>query len=328
MHDDARLRGLRAVDLNLLVALDALLQERSVTRAAEALGVTQPAASAALARLRRHFDDALLHRRGGRYELTSFAEVLRTPTAEALDGVARVFDSSTAFAASVTEREFTLLLSDYAAAVLGPAVSRLLHERAPAATLKLLNLPPFIRSNMMEVLRPVDGVVLPADMLADIPSVGLHEEHWTCVVAQDNETIGTHLTLEEAERAPWVLTWHGREGFTPAMQRLRSAGIEPRVELTLESFAAVPFCVADSQRVGVLPLRLAQQLEVAAGVRLVRPAWETTPTRMAMWWHPSRRADPAHAWLRRTVAEASHRLTQPSPRGDQRLRLPTKNATT
>jgi DNA-binding transcriptional LysR family regulator len=197
----------------------------------------------------------------------------------------------------------------------GGALSALLRERAPAATLKLLNLPPFIRSNLMEVLRPVDGVVLPADLVADIPSVGLHEEHWTCVVAEGNDAIGAQLSIEEAEQSPWVLTWHGREGFTPAVQRLRSAGVEPRVELTLESFAAVPFCVAGTRRVGVMPLRLAQQLEVAAGVRLVRPAWETTATRMAMWWHPSRRTDPAHAWLRRTVVEASHGLATPPDRG-------------
>ncbi|WP_196780856.1 LysR family transcriptional regulator [Nocardioides sambongensis] len=86
--------SLRNLDLNLLPTLDTLLRERNVTRTAESLGLSQPAVSAALGRLRRHFGDELLHRTGNRYELTPLAQQLRTRTEPALQGVHRVFDAS------------------------------------------------------------------------------------------------------------------------------------------------------------------------------------------------------------------------------------------
>lgn len=118
-------RALLNLDLNLLVALDALLRERNVTRAAEQMGLSQPAVSAALSRLRRHFGDELLSRVGNRYELTPFATQLVVRTPPALAGVKRVFDTSPDFDPSAVEREFTLKGSDYAAAVLGPVVAEL-----------------------------------------------------------------------------------------------------------------------------------------------------------------------------------------------------------
>src|SRR5689334_2449623 len=117
--------NLNNLDLNLLLTLDALLAERSVTRAAERLGVTQPAVSAALARLRRHFGDLLLNRIGNRYELTPLAVQIRGDTTLALATVRRVFEATPDFDPAVAEREFTLVLSDYAVAVMGEELSRI-----------------------------------------------------------------------------------------------------------------------------------------------------------------------------------------------------------
>jgi hypothetical protein len=120
------------LDMNLLVSLDALLQERSVSRAAERLGLSQPSLSASLARLRRHFRDDLLARVGNRYELTPLAAQLAEQTTSALAAVARVFASEPDFDPATSEREFTVLISDYAITGAGPAAGR-----APAASTAL-----------------------------------------------------------------------------------------------------------------------------------------------------------------------------------------------
>ena len=115
-HHRRRYRGpvnLASLDLNLLVSLDALLQERSVTRAATRMGLSQPALSASLARLRRHFGDELLTRVGNEYRLTPLAVQLKELSRLALSGVERVFDAQTEFDPASSRREFSLLVSDY-----------------------------------------------------------------------------------------------------------------------------------------------------------------------------------------------------------------------
>src|SRR5215472_796790 len=146
------------LDLNLLVSLDALLAERSVSRAAERLGLSQPSLSASLARLRRHFRDDLLTRVGNHYELTPLAAQLGEQTTSALAAVARVFASEPDFDPATSEREFTVLISDYAIAVLGPPLAALL-QQAPHVRLRLHQVPtPVV--DVAQALRDVDAMVL------------------------------------------------------------------------------------------------------------------------------------------------------------------------
>src|SRR5688500_10858331 len=129
--------SLRNLDLNLLPTLDALLRERNVTRTAEQLGLSQPAVSASLGRLRRHFGDELLHRTGNRYELTPLALQLRSRTESALHGVHRVFDASPEFDPGASDRQFTLMISDYAMAVFGERLISRLATDAPKIRLHM-----------------------------------------------------------------------------------------------------------------------------------------------------------------------------------------------
>ena len=116
--------NLGRLDLNLLVALDALLQQRSVTRAAAQMGLGQPALSASLARLRRHFGDELLHRVGNEYRLTPLAVELRARTAVALSGVDRVFSAQPSFDPASSTREFSADHQRLRVAVLGRPLRR------------------------------------------------------------------------------------------------------------------------------------------------------------------------------------------------------------
>lgn len=123
--------SLSGLDLNLVLSLRALLEERNVTRAGQRVGLSQPAMSAALARLRRHFDDDLLSRVGKQYELTALGRALLNRTSTACDLLERVFSSRADFAAGTEEHEFTLLTSDYALSVFGAELARTVHAEAP-----------------------------------------------------------------------------------------------------------------------------------------------------------------------------------------------------
>lgn len=296
------------LDLNLLVTLDVLLRERNVTRAAEQLGRSQPTVSAALARLRRHFGDELLHRTGGRYELTPLAVQVAARTPPAVDGVRRVFDVRAEFDPATVEREFTIITSDYAVAVLGPIVARLVAERAPGVRLRMQQTGPHVVDHAAETLRTVDGVVLPHGFLADMPYTDLYEDRWVCVVARDNPAVGARLSLAQLKEMPWVMLYHRPTAFAPAAQQLRMIGIEPRVEIVVDGFLQMPFLIAGSDRIALLQEQLARRIADASGVRVLDCPFEAVPLAEAFWWHPMYRSDVAHGWLRELLMEAAAEL--------------------
>jgi DNA-binding transcriptional LysR family regulator len=149
------------LDLNLLVALGELLRERSVTRAPRRLGVTQPAASAALSRLRRHFGDELLVREHGEYMLTALGARLAEQVDAVCDAAERLFASSEDFDPATSEREFTLVMADYTIMVIGEALSRATRLAAPNARLHIHLVRESLSTEYADGIRLVDGMVAP-----------------------------------------------------------------------------------------------------------------------------------------------------------------------
>ncbi|CAM5591605.1 HTH-type transcriptional regulator YidZ [Streptomyces alboniger] len=150
--------NLASLDLNLVVALRALLEERNVTNAGRRIGLSQPAMSAALARLRRHFGDDLLSRVGGHYELTALGLALLARTATACDLLERVFTSQAVFDPAREEHEFTLIASDYAVAVFGAELARTAQSRAAlSGTDQVQVVRPVCRTGGADLMRGFQG---------------------------------------------------------------------------------------------------------------------------------------------------------------------------
>nr|WP_276611138.1 LysR family transcriptional regulator [Kineococcus siccus] len=289
----------------MLVPLDALLQQRSVTRAAEQLMLSQPALSASLARLRRHFDDPLLVRVGNAYQLTPLAEQLAERTRVLLADVDRVFSAEPDFDPGTTTREFTMLTSDYSCTVLAPRIVALLEAEAPRARLRLAANTPRVVETAERSLLSTDLMVMPHGFLSDLPHQDLHRDEWVCVVASENTEVGEELTLEQARTMPWVACYHGPTAATPAARQMRMLGLEQRITVVTENFVTVPGLVAGSGRVGLLQQRLVDALPPGAGVRAVPCPVEVGPLIEAMWWHPSYTADPEHSFFRDLVLRAA-----------------------
>lgn len=296
---------LPSIDLNLLVALHALLAERNVTRAGESIGLSQPAMSAALGRLRRHFGDELLTRDGQRFALTPLAASLLDQSEMALRFVENAFAARPTFNAQSSTREFNLVMSDYALTVLGGPLLQLLEQRAPDVRLRIRPVDLAAVDDAAATLRSVDVMVLPRGFLQDLPSAELFRDRWVCVAAAENETVGSAITLEDFAAARWILSYNRPTQFTPADHHLRLAGIERHVDVVVENFLALPFLLAGTQRLAILQERLATKLHASAGVRAIPIETELPELVEAMWWHPTKTADPGQRWLQSLLSAAA-----------------------
>ena len=304
---------LRSLDLNLLVTLDALLREASVTRAARELGVSQPAVSAALRRLRRHFDDPLLRRTGNTYALTPLAVQLKEYAGVAIQAAQRVFEARPAFDPSTEQREFRVLSSDYAMAVVGEAVGPLLGQEAPGVRLHLEQHTPSIADRPADQFRAVDGVLIPHGFMTGLSFTDLYEDGWMCLVSVTNPRVGEKLTMQLLADLPWAFTYFSHTAFTPAGRQLQMLGVEPRVQIVVESFLALPFVIAGTDRLALVQSSLVPRLTAAGDIRALPCPFDAIPIAEALWWHPMYERDPAHIWLRRMLADAGRRITAARP---------------
>src|SRR5918999_1574208 len=214
-----RRRGnaLANLDLNLVVILRELLRERNVTRAARQVGITQPAASAALARLRRHFGDELLERTRSGFVLTPLGGQLVAQIETVCAGLERLFSTDPAFRPEDSEREFAVLVPDYVLAALGEQLSRTMHHAAPGTRLHVKVVHEAMPSDLLETLRVIDGIVsvpMPRLQVTGIRALELFRDRWVCVVSADNP-VGDRLELADLERLPWVVPHHPDGEYPP-----------------------------------------------------------------------------------------------------------------
>lgn len=305
----------RRLDLNLLVALDVLLEEGSVSRAAQRLNLGQSATSAALGRLREHFQDPLLVPVGRGLELTALARQLAPKVREVLSLAGEVVETSTAFDPARCDRRFTLVASDYVAATLLPAVSRELARQAPAASLVLRDLPlPRDGDVVAEALeyRRSDLVIVPQRRINPrYPHEALLSDELCCIVC------AAHPAHEEAlSLAAYCAAGHVVREFTDGQnlsldtQHLREIGIERRVAVAVQSFALMAEFVVGTSRIATLFRRQAESLARRYPLRVLPAPMEFPAAAQVLQWHPQQAFDPALAWLRQVLADQAALLDQ------------------
>ena len=303
------------LDLNLLVVLRELLRERSVTHAAERLGVTQPAASAALSRLRRHFGDELLVRDKGEYTLTALGAQLAEQSEAVCAAAERLFAASTHFDPATSEREFTLVMADYTIVVMGEILSQLIQKAAPRARLHIKLVRESLTTEYADGIRFIDGMVAPPTngfSLPDTRSVELFRDRWVCLISARNPALDAgQLNLEDLARLPWVAPYYRsypHPSAAPIMRQLTLLDIRPRIAVRVESYLAVPHFVAGTDRIALMQERLAAPLADRLDLRVLECPGNPEPIVEALWWHRQYEDDIAHAWLRRLIIEAARRL--------------------
>lgn len=294
---------LAGMDLNLLVVLRELLRERNVTRAGERVGLSQPAASAALARLRRQFGDDLLVRDSRSYVLSPLAAALVDEVEAACAAAERVFTAGTRFDPASTAREFTLLMADYTIAVIGERLARVFEDEAPHAVLHIRLVREALAVGGADALKGCDGVVAPPasrPAVEHMQSTELFRDRWVCVVSAMSD-LPDEPTLDDLRKAQWVIPYHrmGENAPLPPIPRqLGLLGLTPRVAVRVESYQAVPYLVANTTRVALLQERIALRAAPRFGLRVLPCPGDPEPIIEALWWPREHQHDPAHAWFR------------------------------
>jgi DNA-binding transcriptional LysR family regulator len=295
----------KGLDLNLLVALDALLEARSVSRAAARVNLSQPAMSAALARLRDFFGDEILVATGKRMYPTPFAELLFPQLKAWLAGVDELISNPAAFDPQSSRRTFRILGSDYVtAAVLVPLVARLAEE-ASGVRLDIAQVHDDAAEQLAE--GSVDLLLTPdAYVHTDHPAELLFEERQVVVGWSRNPLFEAGLTEEAVFAAGHVAVAMGRER-TPSFadRQLAVMGKTRRIEVTTGSFLAVPWLLQETQRLAFMHERLARQT-----AKMFPLAWAPAPfdfpiMREMMQHHRSREGDAGLRWLRARLLETS-----------------------
>jgi DNA-binding transcriptional LysR family regulator len=301
-------RRLADIDLNLLMALEALLAERNVSHAASRLGRSQPTLSAALSRLRRLFDDDLLVRRQGSYRLTPFAEGIYPDVVGAVAAVGKVLGVSPAFDPATSRREFTIMTSDYVVHVLAGPLLKLLTERAPTVRLQLLSLTKVDSERAGELLRETDGLIAPPGILSLTSNVELFTDRWVCAADRDNATVGDDVDDARLRELRWVRSYRNQFEMVVGDPAWSDFWVGDRGMFVVESMTALPRIVAGTELVAVIPSRLADTAPLP--LRTFTPSHPLPQLAEHFWWDAARESDPGHRWLRGLLSECSSALPE------------------
>ncbi|QUQ64250.1 LysR family transcriptional regulator [Kutzneria sp. CA-103260] len=300
--------SLRRIDFNLLIPLQALLMEANVTRAAERTNVGQPAMSASLAKLRRHFDDPLLVRDGRELRLTPLAASLVTQVNEVVDGMHAVMNKHAPFDPASTHRVFSLVTSDYVTTVLLKPLLVRLAEEAPHVRLEVVT----PRRGMGSLLRRIecDLVVAPCALVhvevGGYQQQPLFLDHFVVVVDKDNRDIGDRIAVEELQTLPHLgpaVAPPPEFGGRPVPRLFSGAGY----------MTTAMHLVVGTDLVAVVPSRLFRRYGAACGLREVALDGDSFPVDETMFWHPKHVAEPDHMWLRAQLVEMAAELEDASP---------------
>jgi len=298
-------------DLSLLLTLDALLQEANVTLAARRLGLSTPATSHALARIRERLDDPLLVRAGRRMVLTPRAEELRPQVRSLVEDATRVLTAAVPFSPRELERSFTIFTTDHVLLVLGPALDRILRTESPGVSLR------FLPSVMEDWIPLRDGVAdLSVCILGHFPSEfrtrQLFTDRFVCVVRADHPRVGKRLTLDEYLALEHIVVSPlGRPSSVDAA--LAERGHARRITRVVPFFTSGLLMAATTDYVLTVSDRSALALADTLPVRILEPPLPLAPYSLNLLWHPRLENEPANRWLRdvfvRAAAEAAPEAT-------------------
>ena len=298
--------NLTSLDLNLLTALDALLREANVSRAALRIGLSQPAASHALQRLRDMFGDPLLVRTGARMELTPRAQALRAPLAQALDQVRGLFVSD-AFDAARSERQFRLMMPDLAVELLMPPLMAKVTRAAPNVRIDVVPWrgPAIFHA---EFARTIDLVISIGDAFKGFHRQLLYTDSDALAVRRGHP-LGARLKRREAflaARHVAVIIRGQPEDLIDSW--LRTKGVERHVAMVVPGYLEALHVTARTDLVAFVPRRLIAALSKQLGLVTVPPPLDPGIDEQFMFYPARAQMDPGSIWLRRLMLATGREL--------------------
>jgi len=300
--------NLASFDLNLLRVLDALLREKSTVRASDRLGLSQPAVSAALGRLRHALNDPLFVRQGQGMVPTVFAETLEQPLRQTLTRLESLLRGQAGFDPKAADFVFRISGSDYFATMLMPRLVRGVLHQAPGIRLQLVDLVP---DNYFEPLdrHKVDIALVPrGDFPAWVDSAALFVSDFVAIArtghpALDGMALGDGLPLDLYCGLDHVLCSPEGRFVGLGDAALARVGRKRNVAVSVPFFEAVLSIVAQTDMIALVPKELARTRAAQGQIAIYLPPLPLTTPEICMIWHRRHTGDPAHAWMRAEVRQ-------------------------
>jgi DNA-binding transcriptional LysR family regulator len=294
---------LNGIDLNLLVAFDALMAERNVTRAGARIGRTQPAMSAALARLRALLRDELFVRGPKGLQPTSRALDLAEPLSHALAHIQRTLEFTQEFVPSASAATLTLGLSEHPSHVLLPRLIAALGRQAPGVSLRLREFTARDDAIAMLDAGEIDVAVgVPPTATGRILSRSLFEERFVCILRKDHPAALGPLTLDQFLTLSHLLVSPENERFGHVDAELAKSGLKRKLGLTLPQMYMAPILVACSDMIATVMAGVVEASGRAGDLVVLPPPLHLAPIPFVLSWHRRNDAHPAQRWFRDFIA--------------------------
>jgi DNA-binding transcriptional LysR family regulator len=297
--------NLSSVDLNLLAAFDALAKERNVTLAANRLGLSQPAMSNALARLRRLFNDPLFVRTVAGMQPTPYAQQLQEPISRAcelLDAALRIdagFDPAT-----TTRKAFNFYLSEIGEVVFLPKILLGLQKRAPGMVVKVSRVPENGPQAAMEAGEVDLAIGIFPGLKAGFYQQRLYGDRFVCIARRRPGQVRKSLSLEEYAGAAHAVVASTGTGHDTAVERiLWKQRLHRRIAVTVPHFMALPTIVAQTDAIATIPARMAAALQGHANLEVLDTPVPFPRMEIRQHWHERYHHDAANRWLRELMVE-------------------------
>jgi DNA-binding transcriptional LysR family regulator len=290
-------------DLNLLLVFDAVLAERSISRAADRLDLSQPAVSNALARMRKATDDRLFVRLGNAMVPTPYAQGIADPIRQALTGIRIALGASQDFDPDASQRAFSIYLTDLGEAYFLPRLLERLNRIAPGVRLRTLPIPP---ESAEEALR--NGEVDLA--IGNLPDLGagfyvqrLFRDRYVCVVRKSHPSIGERISARQFAAASHAIVTPGGWGHGIIERTLIAHGLEQRITLRMQNFLVLASIVATTDMVAIVPHSVGSQLSRHNDVKLLPLPIAIPAFDIRQCWQERFHDDRGNRWLRQQFVE-------------------------
>jgi LysR family transcriptional regulator, nod-box dependent transcriptional activator len=303
---------LNKLDLNLIVCLDALLAEQSVSRAAERVFVSQPAMSIALKRLRLYFEDDIVVQVGRRMQLTPFSESIRKSVRDSILQMQAISEWKPNFDPLTSERRITIQASDYVASVYMVSVFEFAYRLAPRMSFQLR----LMGTSYLEDLDSgkVDLLIVPEVISSrDHPREPLFSDTFSCVVWNQNSLAARGVSREKYLQMGHVITeWDGGKLASLDETLMAQVGLARRREITAPSFSLTPQFVVGTDRIATVQTRLAQKMALQWPLRVLASPFEIPPIVEVVQWHKYQERDPAILWFLHVLRSAARDMPKPA----------------
>jgi DNA-binding transcriptional LysR family regulator len=296
--------NIASVDLNLLVVFDAVFKDRNITVAAQRVGLSQPAMSSALNRLRKTFDDPLFVRTGNGMQPTPYAQLLAPPIQRACELIVASLQIGGSFDPARSTRTFTFYMTDIGHAVFLPKLVAAMARHAPEVKLQVLRIPERGAHDAMAAGEVDIAIGLFPDLKAGFFQQRLYRDSFVCVIGANHPHADGELSPKEFANLSHAVVSSAGTGHEAAVERaFIDARLQRRVRLTIPHFMAIPVIVAQTDVVVTVPKRLALAFAGFPNIKLFEPPIKISTFEIKQHWHQRFHQDETSKWLRRIIAD-------------------------